>query len=104
MNVQLDLLNPPAQSHSVTSKAAAKSIKPSAAKLRERVYDAIATSVFPVCDETISILTGLSGNTCRPRRIELERMGRIQAAGTTKTRSGRQAVTWTVTTPTETGV
>lgn len=85
----------PAQSHSVTSVAAAASMKPHAGRLRDVVLQAIAAA--PATDEEIALRTGLAGNTVRPRRVELQRAGLVEECGKRKTASGRNAVVWKVT-------
>lgn len=77
-----------------TRAAAEEAIKPSVANLREKVLECIAKHPQGITDEKIADLTGLNPNTARPRRLELEKAGRIVASGTAKTRSGRKAVTW----------
>ncbi len=79
-----------------TRHEAEESIKPSADACRQKVYECIVANPQGVHDEKIAELTGLLPNTARPRRLELERAGRIVAAGSAKTRSGRKAVTWVV--------
>src|ERR1700679_600406 len=69
------------QRHSPTSIAAAKSVKSNVESLREKVYTAISNAYMGLTDAEISLETGLAGNTARPRRIELQRAGRIQGAG-----------------------
>ena len=86
----------PLPSTLVTRAAAEIAIHPSAASLREQVLECIKAHPEGVTDERIAELTGLAGNTARPRRLELERQGRIEASGTSLTRSGRKAVTWRV--------
>ena len=78
-----------------TRSEAEVAVKPKAAHLREVVYRAVLDH-GPVTDEQIAIITGLAGNTARPRRLELERAGRIAAVGASRTRSGRRAVSWAV--------
>jgi hypothetical protein len=86
----------PFQIHSPTSIDAAKSMKANAANLREKVFAAISNSPVGMTDEEACAATGISGNTLRPRRVELQRAGRIVSAGTRPTSSGRKAVVWTV--------
>ncbi len=87
---------PPAQRHSVTSVAAAEAIKPTAAILRQRVYDHITASGGCTDNEGI-IATGIAGSTWRPRRTELVADGSVRDSGKTrKTESGRSAVVWEV--------
>ena len=77
-----------------TRHEAEVAIQPSVATMREQVYDCIKANPQGITDERIAELTKLGPNTARPRRLELERAGRIVASGTSKTRSGRKAVTW----------
>lgn len=84
-----------AQQHSPTSIAAAAAIRPARPNLREKVYAAIAEH-GPLTDEQLADLLEMNPSTVRPRRIELQRAGRIHEAGKTKTKSGRKAVTWNV--------
>lgn len=88
----------PAQRHSETSVAAAESIRPTAAKLRERVYDAIKSSEDGMTDEEGIAATGIVASTYRPRRVELVQAGRVIDSGKTrktrKTASGRSATVW----------
>ncbi len=91
---------PPAQQHSETSKAAAKSQKPSHLhRNRLLVFNALKLWIGGLTDEEIQAATGLGGSTERPRRIELvkERLvvdsGRVRA-----TKSGRNAVVWELST------
>jgi hypothetical protein len=86
---------PPFQTHSATSVAAGEAIKPDAMTLRERVYRCILTN-GPITDEAIAELTEMNPSTARPRRIELQRAGRIRADGTRMTKSARQATAWVV--------
>ena len=92
---QLSIFDPPAQRHSPTSIAAAESMRESSSTLRERVYRCILTC-GPITDDGICAALAMAGNTERPRRIELQRAGRIVAEGTKPTASGRQAVAWVV--------
>jgi predicted transcriptional regulator len=92
----LPLLDWPAhQRHSPTSAAAAIAIEPAAGTLRRRVLEVIRSK--PSTDEEIADLLALNPSTSRPRRIELVQAGLVVDSGTTrKTRSGRQAVVWSV--------
>lgn len=84
----------PFQRHSATSRAAAESVV-NAGTLREKVRDFIADSDDGATDEEVQIGLGLSGNTVRPRRRELEKAGHVVDSGRTRaTQSGRQAVVW----------
>lgn len=84
----------PLPSTKQTRREAEEAIQPSAANLREKVLDCIRAHPQGITDEQIATLTSLNPNTARPRRLELEKAGRIVASGTSKTRSGRKAVTW----------
>lgn len=88
--------DPPAQQHSATSVAAADGIKPTAARLREMVYDAIKDAgTHGLTDEQIQDALNMGGSTERPRRRELEQAGRIRDSGKTRlTKSGRKAAVW----------
>lgn len=86
----------PLPSTAETRHEAEVAIEPSKENLRKKVLDCIAAHPQGVTDEKISDLTGMPGNTERPRRKELERAGKITARGTGKTRSGRKAVTWVI--------
>jgi hypothetical protein len=87
----------PAQRHSATSLAAAKSIEPHQSRLHKLVLEKLAQSRFGETDESLMQLTGLPANTLRPRRRELQIKGKIKDSGQTrKTASGRQATVWVV--------
>lgn len=79
-----------------TSLDAAISMSPFAAACRQRVFDLLADSgAMGLIDEEQQNLLGMRGNTQRPRRIELFRMGLIApSADKRPTRSGRMAVVW----------
>ena len=85
----------PWQLHSQESADAGHSMKPSASSLRETVFKAISSAFTGLTDQELSMLLDRPENTVRPRRIELHQAGRIQAAGTRRTKSGRQATVWT---------
>jgi hypothetical protein len=70
-------------------------IKPDRKRLQGIVYACIREH-GPVTDQQICDLTGLAGNTTRPRRLELCRAGRIEPAGVSVTRAGRKAIAWRV--------
>lgn len=84
----------PLPSTAQTRHEAEESIAPSAASLREKAFDTIKAHPQGITDEAGATFSGMNPNTWRPRRLELERAGRIVAAGTGKRRSGRKAVTW----------
>lgn len=85
---------PPAQKHSATSKAAAEEIKDKIGPLHRNVLGAL-NICGPMTDEELCLRIGLGGNTLRPRRRELQLMGKIRDSGRKRQcRSGRQAVVW----------
>ena len=71
----------PYQKHSRTSILAAGRAAGGAETARERVFQVIAEHPEGVTDIEIQEILGMSGDTERPRRIELLDAGRIQAVG-----------------------
>lgn len=57
------------------------------------IYDALCLHA-PLTDEEITELTGLPGNSVRPRRGELVKAGMVVPSDFKITRSGRKAVSW----------
>jgi hypothetical protein len=85
----------PYQAHSGTSREAASAIKGKSARLREQVLDELRRK--PATDEELATVLNLSGNTARPRRVELVEIGIVEDSGERrKTASGRNAVVWRV--------
>lgn len=93
--VQMFDLGPPFIHSSDTSIEAAEQIAPHVLTLRDRVFHYVENH-GPVTDEEIARYTGLNPSTARPRRLELQREGRIIQAGYAKTTSGRRATLWAV--------
>lgn len=87
--------DPPAQHHSSTSEAAAKKIKPTSDRMRQRVFNCIE-ALGPITDEEIASTLAMNPSTARPRRVELLTAGRIRQSGKKKTSSGREAAAWEV--------
>ncbi len=86
------------QSHSETSLAAAIAYAGRATTARERVFRLLEGSSEGLTDEELQTLLGMSANTQRPRRVELERAGLVQDSGLTReTSAGMLAVVWVVT-------
>lgn len=86
-------------SEPTTSKEAAKSLNQTKRKIdKERIYQFIkAQGVDGATDQEIESFTGISGNTLRPRRGELQRAGVIvKAVFKRKTESGRRATVWVI--------
>lgn len=78
-----------------TSREAYASVVNDLGAMRAKVYRALHRK--PRTDEELIRLTGLSPNSCRPRRVELVEMGLVQDSGQRKqTRSGRWAIVWMV--------
>lgn len=76
-----------------TSIEAAGSIAPHAKAIRERVFQAIVDK--PDTDQGLSIRLGMAENTVRPRRVELEKAGRVTDSGERRTlASKRKAIVW----------
>ena len=85
----------PAQQHSRTSMAAADSLDPDTLnKLQAKVMATIQAAPAGLTDEEIAARLNMNPSTERPRRIELQKRGFIEQAGTRLTASGRQAAVW----------
>ncbi len=84
----------PYQPHSETSREAAESIDKTIDTLREKVYKAIRGASMGLTAEELSDVTGIKGDTVRPRLVELYRAGRITTAGKRPTKSKRKASIW----------
>lgn len=76
-----------------TSEAAAVAKQPTAARQREYVY-AVLRERGGMTQEQLSDLTRLSGDSVRPRLVELRAEGRVVDGGRRLTRAGRFAVVW----------
>ena len=84
----------PAQKHSETSVAAAKSqTKEKRESQRQRILDLLAAR-GPMTDEAIGQALGIDLNAVRPRRVKLVDDGLVQAVGEGRTVAGKRAVTW----------
>jgi len=83
------------QSHSETSREAAREIQPTAGTLRAQVLDYIREcGERGATDEEQQIGLDMNPSTQRPRRVELAERGLIEKRGQRPTRSGRNAVVW----------
>lgn len=91
-----DIPDAPAQSHSPTSRAAAKAIEPLAGELRRRVYEwLVSRGEEGSTDEELIDALGLASSTARPRRIELVAAGLARDSGRTRlTKARRKATVW----------
>ena len=82
-------------SHSETSQAAAKSIRKAVGPMHRKILACLSALPAGSTDEEMQEYLEMSPNTQRPRRRELELMGRIKDSGKRRlTRSGRQSVVW----------
>ena len=83
--------------HPETSRAAAAAVIPRSGTAREKVLRAIAE--FPQTDEQIQDRLSMPANTERPRRVELQEQGWIEAHPDryARTRSGQNAIVWRLT-------
>lgn len=96
MTGQYDLFGgePPSQRHSETSRAAAAQIKKRIGPLHAAVLAYLA-GVNGATDEEMQRGIPMAANTQRPRRRELELMGRVMDSGRRRlTASRRDAVVW----------
>ena len=86
----------PAQAHSETSKAAARSVKNTRGWIMQRVLDAIrGAGGNGMTDEEIQQMLNLQGNTERPARVALVQQGVVVDSGNKgRTAAGRSAVLW----------
>jgi hypothetical protein len=90
----------PSQRHSPTSVAAAEAIEPKIGRLHRLVLQALAASRYGETDEDLMRLTGMGGNTLRPRRIELQLWGKVRDSGRTRpVKSGKNATLWEIVPP-----
>jgi predicted ArsR family transcriptional regulator len=86
----------PFQKHSDTSRAAADAIEPRMNAQHGRILGYL-TGRGPTgaTDEEIALDLGIAPSTARPRRVELQRMGKAKDSGRRKkTEAGRPAVVW----------
>ncbi len=86
----------PAANAATTRRAAAASIRTDAASLRGKVLGfLILQGDTGSTDEEIQTALGMSGNTERPRRKELEQLGLVRDSGQVRaTKAGRAACVW----------
>ncbi len=89
----------PYQSHSETSKEAADKIVPHINRCHRKILEHLENvGALGATDQELETATGMAGNTARPRRIELLKLGLIRDSGKTReTFSGRKATVWVVT-------
>ena len=82
--------------HPDTSRLAALDVLPRTGTQRRRVYDYILRS-GGATDFEIQNGLGISGNTERPRRVELVDGGLVADYGRRRREAGRLAIIWTAT-------
>jgi predicted ArsR family transcriptional regulator len=84
----------PAQAHSPTSVAAAKSqAKDKKLTQRQQILDLLADR-GAMTDEAIGLALHMDLNAVRPRRVKLVADGLVRQAGEGRTTSGHRAATW----------
>ena len=96
--------DPPAQRHSETSKAAAESIRKAVGPLHRKILTHLAERShrdldgqirLGSTDEEMQVEIPMNPNTQRPRRRELQLMGKIRNSGRERlAQSGQLAVVW----------
>jgi hypothetical protein len=83
--------------HSQTSVDAGHSVKPITGFQRRKVFAAIkAYGLSGITCQQLEIVLEMSGNSIRPRIVELMEQGLIEEAGTRPTKSNRQATVYVV--------
>jgi hypothetical protein len=86
---------PPSQKHSPTSIAAAASIKMRIGPMHRKILAWLEQNPSGASDERMARVLGIGQNTFRPRRRELQLLGRIKDSGRKElTDSGSDAVIW----------
>lgn len=84
--------------HPDTAHEAARMILPKSGTLRRRVYDYIsATGWYGATDDEIQRHLNMSGNTERPRRVELIDLDLIKDSGRRRASYGRNRIVWVTT-------
>jgi len=85
----------PYQKHSNTSRAAAAAIKRRIGPMHQKIIKYLQDNPRGATDEALGDELRIAMNTLRPRRRELQLMGRVRDSGRTGfTMSGRAAVIW----------
>lgn len=80
-----------------TSAEAARSIRPSAANLRQRVLDDLLAHPGPATCDEIAERTGIPLENVRPRITELREAGRIEDSGIRRlTRFSKRSIAWRI--------
>jgi hypothetical protein len=79
---------------SATSRSAAEVIEPKAGTLRAQALELLRD---PLTDDQGAERLGVSGNTWRPRRVELVKAGLVVRVGTGRSAGGHPAAIWQAT-------
>lgn len=83
------------QKHSTTSRKAAESVSDATVTKRAEDIIALVKRTGGVTDEQMQTLLGMNGNSQRPVRVGLVKLGLLRDSGRTrKTISGREATVW----------
>ncbi len=85
---------PPHRHDSATSRAAAEIVTPKAGTLRAKALDLLRD---PLTDDEGARRLNVSGNTWRPRRVELVQAGLVRRVGTGRSATGNAAAVWQAT-------
>ena len=96
---QMSFAEQPPSVYGDTSEGAAEAIKPSAARLRTRVYERLVLAGWAgMTDQELQDVLHMDPSTERPRRVELVKMGSVIDSGRKRrTAAGRPAVVWMAT-------
>lgn len=79
-----------------TSRMAAEAMKPTAGRLRQRVYERLVLAGYDgMTDCELQEALAMNPSTQRPRRVELVNAGLVRDSGVRRnTASGRKAIVW----------
>ena len=93
---QMTFAEQPPSVYGDTSEAAAEAMKPTAARLRTRVYERLVLAGWDgMTDEELQVALRMVDNTERPRRRELVERDLVVDSGRKRpTISGRRAIVW----------
>lgn len=95
--IDAGLRPPPHIRGSATSLAAAIAIAGNKNPMHKRIMDYLREHPEGATDEQLSQALDMQGSTLRPRRRELEVLGKVRNTGkTAKTLSGRSAILWAI--------